>query len=136
MSLQTASLKLDTSTQATPRIFVVDDEIMVGEVVEAILNLEGFEARYFSDPTEALKAFRHAQIKPELLLSDYVMTPMNGMELIHHCKEDSPKLHTILYSGNVGEDIVRRYQIKPDAFLTKPFLPKTLVGLVQKMLSH
>lgn len=136
MATQVANLKMEGRGKTAATIFVVDDEVMVGEVVEAILNLEGFQARFFSNPAEALREFLAAEPKPDLLLSDYVMTPMNGMELIAHCKEAQPGFPAILYSGNVGEEIVRSYEIKPDAFLTKPFLPKTLVGAVQKILEQ
>lgn len=131
-----AGVKIAPSSPRAAQIFVVDDETMVGEVVEAILNLEGFEARFFSDPQKALDAFQDSERKPDLLLSDFVMTPMNGMELIMRCKAESPDLRTILYSGNVGEDIVRQYNVKPNAFLTKPFLPKTLIRLVQQVLAN
>jgi DNA-binding NtrC family response regulator len=119
-----------------PLIFVVDDEVMIGEVVEAILNLEGFESHFFSDPMRALKAIGESERKPDLLLSDYVMTPINGMELIQRSKAVMPDLKTILYSGNVGEEITQLYPVKPDGFMSKPFLPKKLVGLVQKVLGE
>lgn len=135
-----AAQKAEGFAVTTPKerglIFVVDDEVMIGEVVEAILNMEGFESRFFSDPLRALKAVTESERKPDVLLSDYVMNPMNGMELIQRCKAMVPGLKTILYSGNVGEEITRLYSIKPDAFMAKPFLPKRLVGLVQKMLAE
>jgi len=115
-------------------IYVVDDEPMIGAVVEVILKLEGFEARLFSNPHEALKVFAQAQTKPALLLTDFLMSPINGMELIQNCKKLDPELKTLLYSGNVREDILEYYPIKPDGFLSKPFLPKNLVGAVQNIL--
>jgi two-component system, chemotaxis family, chemotaxis protein CheY len=136
MAIQVANSKFASPIKSAAYIFVVDDEELVGQVVETILNLEGFEARFFSDPVEALREFLAADRKPDVLLSDYVMTPMNGMDLIALCKEAEPGLHTVLYSGNVGEEILRRYDFKPDAFLTKPFLPKALVGTVRKVLQQ
>lgn len=118
-------------------VYIVDDEVLIGEVVEAILSLEGYETKVFSNPEQALRAFCEESRKPELLISDFVMTPMNGMELIERCKEVAPGLKTLLYSGNVGEEITSQYITKPDAFMNKPFLPRTLVGLVQSVLvSH
>ena len=115
-------------------VYIVDDEVLIGEVVEAILNLEGYETKVFSNPEQALQAFCEEPRKPELLISDFVMTPMNGMELIGRCKEVMPALKTLLYSGNVGEEITSQYVIKPEAFMSKPFLPRTLIGLVQSVL--
>ncbi|MEW6157970.1 MAG: response regulator [Verrucomicrobiota bacterium] len=117
-------------------IYVVDDETMIGEVVEVILKLEGLEPKFFSNPEDAFQAFVTESPKPALLLTDFLMTPINGMELIQRCKKVLPELKTILYSGNVREDIMQFYPVRPDAFLSKPFLPKTLVGVVQSVLSE
>jgi DNA-binding NtrC family response regulator len=116
-------------------IYIVDDEHMVGEVVEVILNLEGYLPKFFCDPTEAYHAFAKADPRPALLLTDFLMSPINGMQLIEQCKRLQPGLKTILYSGNVGQEITRYYSTRPDAFLSKPFLPKTLVHLVQSVLA-
>lgn len=118
-----------------PWIFIVDDELLIGEVVETILRLEGFKASFHSDPRLALRAIEREGDRPSLLLTDYAMIPMNGMELIQKCKAALPELRTILFSGNVGEEVARNYLIKPDGFLAKPFLPKALIRLVQSVLA-
>ena len=115
-------------------IFVVDDEPMMGEVVEAILKLEGHQTRVFTEPDEALRAIDAERGKVKLLLTDFVMPGMNGMELIEQAKKNAPDLRTILFSGNFGQDIMRYYPVKPDRFLNKPFQPKALTGLVQAVL--
>ncbi len=116
-------------------IYVVDDEAMIGEVVEVILQLEGYQPKFFQNPMNALEALATAETKPALLLTDYIMSPINGMELIERAKALEPLLKTILYSGNVGQEIMQVYSVKPDSFLSKPFLPKTLVSLVQSILA-
>jgi DNA-binding NtrC family response regulator len=123
------------SQARTASIYIVDDEAMIGEVVEVILSLEGYQARFFQNPVQALEAFTEADPKPDLLLTDFVMSPMNGMELIESCRKVVPDLKCILYSGNVGQEITQYYNSKPDGFLSKPFLPKTLTGIVQSVLS-
>jgi DNA-binding NarL/FixJ family response regulator len=64
------------------------------------------------------------------------MSPINGLELIERCKRVDPSLRTILYSGNVREEILQFYRVKPDGFLSKPFLPKALVDMVQNILAR
>ena len=115
-------------------IYVVDDESMIGEVVEVILKLKGFQPRFFTDPEAAYQSIVSEEPKPDLLLTDFLMSPINGMELIERCKRVQPELKTILYSGNVGDEILAYYSVKPDAFMSKPFLPKTLVTTVQSVL--
>ena len=119
----------------TASIYIVDDEEMIGEVVEVILDLEGYRPRFFQNPLEALEAFTSADPKPDLLLTDFAMMQMNGMELIERCRKICPEIRCILYSGNVGQEITQFYPSKPDGFLSKPFLPKALTGIVQTVLS-
>ena len=117
-------------------IYVVDDEPMVGELVATVLEMDGYQTSLFRNPAEALKAFITANPRPALLLTDFVMDGLNGMELIESCKRTQPTLKTILYSGNVGAEIIQRYAFKPDFFIRKPFHPKTLLDTVRLVLAR
>ena len=114
---------------------MVDDEPMVGDVVQAILKVGGYQSVYFQNPVLAFEAFKKANPKPDLLLTDFQMPQMTGRELIQRCKEVHPGLKTILYSGNVQEDTVSFYASKPDRFLRKPFTPQTLIDLVNAVMA-
>jgi CheY-like chemotaxis protein len=116
-------------------VYVVDDEVMIGDVVQMILRSAGYKAKYFEDPAQAWAAFVREQSKPALLLTDYRMAPINGMELIERCKQAHPELKTILYSGNASEQVIQQSSAKPDAFLRKPFLPRTLLNLLRSTLN-
>ena len=122
------------ATKAGALVYVVDDEPMVGDVVQAILKMGGYESVLFQDPNAAFKAISEANPKPTLLLTDFQMPQMTGRELIQHCKKAYPLLKTILYSGNVQEDTVALYPARPDRFLRKPFTPKTLIDLIESVL--
>ena len=116
-------------------IYVVDDERLVAEVVEAVLRLHRYKIRLFDNPEVALQAFMDADPKPDLLFTDYVMGEMNGLELIERCKKVHPKVKTILYSGSVGQEIWADHETKPDNFINKPFQPKALLEIVRKVLA-
>ena len=122
------------TAKKTALVYVVDDEPMVGDVVQAILKMGGYESVLFEDPKTAFQALSEANPKPTLLLTDFLMPQMTGRELIQHCKKVHPALKTILYSGNVQEETVAFYPSRPDRFLRKPFTPKTLIDLVQSVL--
>jgi DNA-binding NtrC family response regulator len=117
-------------------IYVVDDERMIGDVVQLILRMEGYRPKFFQNPELALQAFLDDGARPALLLTDYLMSPINGIELIERCKALHPELRTILYSGNSMDDISRHHAVKPDAFLRKPFLPRSLLNLVRSTLNE
>jgi CheY-like chemotaxis protein len=118
-----------------PSVFIVDDEPMVGEVVSVVLAMEGYNTRLFTSPTDALEAFESAEIKPDLLITDYTMMPLDGAELIARCREISADFRSLLYSGNLTSDEVRKITPTPDAFLSKPFLPKELIQTVKNVLN-
>lgn len=116
-------------------VYVVDDERIIAEVVQEILRHEGMEVEVFSDPAAALKAFANATRKPDMLVTDYVMKPLNGMDLMLRCRAINPNLRTLLYSGNVSGQITDLYAQKPNAFMEKPFQPAALVQTVRRLLN-
>jgi DNA-binding NtrC family response regulator len=116
-------------------VFIVDDEPMVGEVVSVVLGMEGFKTRLFTCPADALEAFETAAVKPHLLITDLVMKPFDGLDLMVRCRQLHPNLRTILYSGNCDIEAIQRHETKADAFLSKPFLPKELIQQVQALVS-
>jgi DNA-binding NtrC family response regulator len=116
-------------------VFIVDDEARVGEVVSMVLSLEGFKTRLFTSPKDALEALEATGEKPGLLITDYAMLPFNGIDLIEKCRRVTPGLRAILYSGNASDKDIAAYGTVPDAFLSKPFLPKQLIQTVQAVLA-
>jgi DNA-binding NtrC family response regulator len=117
-------------------IYVVDDEQIIGELVATVLEMAGFQVKLFTHPTEALEAFITANPRPALLLTDFMMPGLNGMQLIETCKRTQPALKTILYSGHVGAEVIQRYQVKPDFFIRKPFQPNNLLDTVRLVLAR
>jgi CheY-like chemotaxis protein len=116
-------------------IYVVDDEPMLLELASVILQPLGYTVKTFRDGASALESFRAAKPFPVLLITDYSMHSMNGMDLIKACREIQPKQKILLISGTVGEDIYRNSTDKPDQFLAKPYHSKQLVDAVEALLS-
>jgi DNA-binding NtrC family response regulator len=117
-------------------LYVVDDERLIAEVVQQAFELEGFQVCAFSDPLAAFNAFCETPRKPDVLLTDYVMKPLNGMELVQKCRAVHPSLLTVLFSGNVTGKITDLYHDKPHVFVAKPFQPAALVQVVRQLLQR
>ena len=115
-------------------IYVVDDEPMLLELASVILQPLGYTVKTFHDATSALEAFQAAKPFPVLVITDYSMHAMNGMDLIKACREIQPHQKIVLISGTVGEDIFRNSPEKPDQFLAKPYHSKQLVEVVERLL--
>jgi len=116
-------------------IYVVDDEPMLLELALVILTPLGYQVQTFRDPETALQAYIAAEPRPDLVITDYAMHHMNGMDLIEECKRRSPKQKIILISGTVGEEVYHQSPIRPDRFLAKPYEIRELTELVREVLA-
>lgn len=126
----------NSTNHSGPLIFVVDDEPMLLELAVVILEPQGFHVRTFRDPELALEAFTRANPRPVLLITDYAMHSMNGMQLIEKFRQVEPCQKILLVSGTVGEDIFRDAASRPDRFLAKPYLADQLTSTVKTLLAR
>ncbi|HEV2209841.1 MAG TPA: response regulator [Verrucomicrobiae bacterium] len=118
-----------------PLIYVVDDEAMLLELACVILQPQGYRLQTFRDPMAALQAFTTAKPRPALLLTDYSMHRMTGLDLIQACRRIEPTQRAALISGTIGPEIMDQTSIKPDRFLAKPYHARQLLDLVGAMLA-
>ena len=120
--------------ESAPLIFVVDDYAELGHMIEVFLRRAGYQARVFSDPLLALTALETAELKPRLLISDYRMPGINGLELIHRCKLIHPTLKVIAASANILDEEIEKYPFRPDRILPKPYSTEGLLAMVKSLL--
>ena len=114
-------------------IYVVDDEPMLLELASVILQPLGYAINTFRDATSALQAYTAAKSFPALVITDYSMHAMNGMDFIKACRQIHPRQKVLLISGTVGEDIFRDAPEKPNQFIAKPYHAKQLIEAVQAL---
>lgn len=108
-------------------VYIVDDQEIFAEVVAAILRSEDYETRTFQSGEEVVERLEYSKDHPAFLVTDYVMPGMSGMELIIKARTMVDGLKTVLFSGQVRDDIVDKYGVKPDRFIGKPFQPAVLL---------
>ena len=116
-------------------IYIVDDEPMLLELASAILEPLGYSVETFRSPETALRAFELADPAPALLMTDYAMHSMNGLDLAGVCRQIRPKQKVLLVSGTVGPDILRDAKVQPDRFLVKPYQARQLIEAVEETLA-
>jgi CheY-like chemotaxis protein len=117
-------------------IYVVDDDPDIVNLIKHVLDLEGFDVRSFTDPEEALAQFRSATRRPQMIVTDYCMEPINGLELIDRCRAEKPDLKTIVISGMVDENDFRKLPSKTDNFIAKPFKVSNLIQTLNETLTR
>lgn len=116
-------------------VFIVDDEALLGQLAETLLSEAGYRTKTFLDPVDVLREIRDDGARPALLVTDYVMGTMTGLELIEECKKYHPTLRTILLSGTVSENYLHQFSTQPDHFLAKPYPPSKFVTTVKNTLT-
>ena len=110
------------------------DEPLLLELASALLEPSGYSVKTFRDPEAALKAFASANPRPAVVLTDYAMHTMTGLDLIRECRRINPSQKIIMLSGTVDESIYRGVSVKPDRFLAKPYQAKDLLGVLRSVL--
>jgi CheY-like chemotaxis protein len=116
-------------------IYVVDDEAMLLELASVILEPIGYTLKTFRSAEAALEAFRAAAPPPGLIITDYAMHTMNGLELTEACRRVHPRQKVLLVSGTVGPEIFSHGPVKPDRFLAKPYQSKQFIAAVEATLA-
>jgi two-component system cell cycle sensor histidine kinase/response regulator CckA len=115
-------------------VFVVDDEPMLLELAAIIIKSMGYEVRTFRDPETALKEYILAPT--DLVITDYAMGRMSGMDLIRECRRLNPKQKMILISGTVDEHVFADAMVRPDRFLTKPYQFTEFSSCIRELLAE
>lgn len=106
---------------------------MLLDLVEMVLKPEGFDVRTFQDPARALADYSATRPPPDLVVTDYAMAGMNGLDVIRECRKQNPRQKTILVSGTVDESIYAHADVKPDVFIPKPYNTDELVTMIRSM---
>jgi CheY-like chemotaxis protein len=115
-------------------VYVVDDEPMLLELATVILEPQGYQVKSFRDPELAVAAFTKSSPRPAVVVTDYAMHSMNGMQLIEQLRNLEPRQKVLLVSGTVGEDVFRGSPSKPDMFLAKPYQAVQLTAAVKSLI--
>ena len=114
---------------------MVDDDEFQRNLTARILEAEGYQLDLAASGSEAMTVLSGKQ--PDIILLDFLMPDMNGMEIISHIKAD-PRfavIPVIMITGNSERDIViKSVQLGAVDFVVKPFDRHTLLAKVDRAL--
>ncbi len=88
----------------TQRVLVVDDTPHVRDMLSAMLELDGFEV-VGSGASGAEAVDLAASTDPDVVVIDYKMPEMNGLDASRKIKETRPKQAIILYTAYLDGDL-------------------------------
>jgi len=108
-------------------ILLVDDDPNVLEACEMVLGAHNFHVLPCKSGEEALKIFTTYQEEITILITDYNMPKMNGIELIQHLRMRQPNIKAILTSGSFNQETPANITL-----LQKPFPFETLIQTINE----
>jgi DNA-binding response OmpR family regulator len=114
------------------KIFVIDDEKDLQEILQVNLSKEGYEVKCYSSAEEALEAMDNDI--PELILLDIMMQGMDGYEFCRKIRSlpQYKSIPVIFLSAKSEEfDKVLGLELGGDDYITKPFGIKELISRVK-----
>jgi putative nucleotidyltransferase with HDIG domain len=112
-------------------VFVVDNDRTSGTLNSGILKGVGYKVRQFTTPQEALAELRKAS--PTILVTDFAMGGMSGLELAQAAQEHDPDIAVILLTGS-GDEATAQAALRMGVsdYIKKPPEPESLKRSVQR----
>ncbi|HAD82307.1 MAG: DNA-binding response regulator [Candidatus Edwardsbacteria bacterium RIFOXYD12_FULL_50_11] len=116
------------------KIYIVEDEKDIADIVKHYLKNAGYGVEVFEDGEKALRRVRLSV--PDLLLLDLMLPGMDGLEICRLLRSEPPtkKLPIIMLTAKGEEtDKIVGLEMGADDYITKPFSPKELVARVKAL---
>jgi len=118
------------------KILVVDDEAVILTVIQSRLEANGYEVITASDGQQGLSKARSE--KPDLIILDLMLPKLDGARLCRLLKFDDNYKHIpilVLTARVRKESFQKGLDAGADAFVTKPFVPETLLDNIKQLLN-
>ncbi len=116
-------------------VIFVDDEANILKTIIRSMRSANFKVLTTTEPTEALKFCLLESV--QIIVSDFRMPGINGVELLTSAKQLKPDLHRIILSGLADENLIDE-ALKNEVvhqYLVKPIKMTELQTLLETILS-
>ncbi|MDH5785732.1 MAG: phosphate regulon transcriptional regulator PhoB [Chromatiales bacterium] len=116
-------------------ILLVEDEAAIREMVSLALERAGFTVWQAEDGAQAERLL--ADVMPDLMLLDWMLPGMSGIELARRLRRDevTQDIPIIMLTARSEEDdTIRGLESGVDDYMTKPFSPRELIARINALL--
>jgi len=115
-------------------ILIVDDDPKLLSCLENLMVRSGYSVIPASNASSALAVIR-SRPAVDLIITDYQMPGMNGLELVAMLKQIIPSVPVIMFSGFTEVDVYLKAQALGVAeYVEKPASPHVLKRVVEQVL--
>ncbi len=117
------------------KILIVDDETNFCTMLSSIMKKEGYKPLVAMDGETALKSLRVEA--PDMMLTDFKMPGMNGIELLKRAKELDPDLPVVMITAYADiPGAVSLIKLGAHDYLPKPFDNNEVIRVVRRALAE
>jgi len=115
------------------KLLVVDDERMILELTSMVLTSRGFDVSVVDNALDAYEMIEREQ--PALVLLDYMMPKVNGLDALKEIRERFPETYVIMFTGKGSEEVaVELMKSGASDYVLKPFSNAKLVERIENVL--
>jgi DNA-binding NtrC family response regulator len=116
------------------RILVVDDAPTALDILERNLSSRGYRVFTATGVADAVKILESSPV--ELVITDYKMPKISGLDLVRHIRENYYKTEVIMITGYASvKGAVEAVKMGAEEYLPKPFTDDELFAAVERALN-
>ena len=122
-------------TDTQPHILFVDDEQMLHDVLGRLFTRHGVKVTSCANAHQAIDELEEGGQEFDLVLTDFKMPEMNGLELLAYVRQEHPHLKVIMITAHANvQHAVSAMRSGAVDYMPKPFSTEELVERVQAQL--
>ena len=119
------------------RVMVIDDEPDIATILQSILSNFGYRVTAFTDGRAALDRISSSPGDFDLIITDYTMPQITGLEIARHLKNIGIEIPVILTSGYIGKEIeAAARNVGVRILITKPVNTYRLADAMHEILKR
>jgi DNA-binding response OmpR family regulator len=117
------------------KIFIVEDNVAIREVLELFLIMENYNVKSFGSVQEFIS--RDIKDKPDLYLFDVMLPDGSGIDLCHEIKKDTLQNNVPVIIMSAHAKLSHMKDIcQPDDLIAKPFDLDDIVKRIKSVLNE
>ena len=122
----------DRVEKGTGKILLVDNDKKSLDVINNMLKVLGYNVEPTDSPRDALDIYKNAPDKYDLVVADYMMPDINGLEMLKMMRKINPVLKATIISGYIDDNSF--LDNNEFVILMKPFTMEELSRIIKKLL--
>lgn len=118
---------------AKKTVLIVDDFQVSVEMISQALIKKGYEILTTNNGQQAYEHFKHSKI--DLILSDYHMPGLNGIELVKLIRQENKRIPFLLFSSDNKPELKQEARLSgATGWIPKPINEDKIIQIIQRLI--